>query len=350
MEAQTAYNTPQNAAEEGFTSSYFSRSDDKRKELTYRVEQEIARELQPPLKDISYGFAEGLTDMMYRCSDEETFPTRRQAIEYFDRTFMQRELKRVKGNITQYVRDAFGAEDGPQINNLRRNVYRKIGRYGLEESVDAARPWKPTMLDDKVDEKYSLGADKVESTLSTVLSGYKSVIQPELHDRISYDIKEKAPLLAERLSEYMPTPANRIKQAIKLTEGMTKYDDARETFERQVIYNALEAAGFDKKKAAGYLGDSLRTLNRRIESLGLEEQLNEKEQKQGDGSVVHIDDFVRKKNGDKEEKPTSAVNEIERFHQLVREYNDKREAERQRKGKREEKKEKMQSRVESLAA
>ncbi|MBW2971532.1 hypothetical protein KY359_00720 [Candidatus Woesearchaeota archaeon] len=337
MEANTAYDIAKETAREGLDSStsYFSRprrheTKDDRQQLVYRIQREIDEQIQPPLKDISYGFAQGLTDMLYTTGEEQDCFSRRDALDYFDRSFMQRELKRVKGNITQYVRDALGAEDEREINNLRRNVYRQIDRYGLDRFIDAARPWKQAPLEDKLGTDY-MQPEKVETTLTSVLSGYKSIIQPTVYDDISTRIKEKSPLIAEKISPYMPTPANRLNEIMDTTKGVTNYSEARTIFERQVIYDALDAAGFDKKKAAEYLGDSLRTLNRRIAELGIEEQARkeEREKENPPDNVVRIDEFVQKKL--EPDKPPEAVGEIERFHQLVREYNAKRGAERERK-------------------
>ena len=313
---------------EGFASSYFNNVDEKKKQLSYRISSDIEETIRPPLRDISYRFAQGLTDAVYSASDEETFPTRREALDYFDKQFMQREITRVKGNLTQYVRDAFGVKDESKVNTLRRNVYRKIGKYGLSGIVDSARPWKPTKLEDKVDSSSYVGAGKVETTLSKVLSGYKDVIQPTVYSDISTRIKEKAPLLAEKISAYMPNQANRLKSIMQSTEGMTRYGEAKAVFEKQIIYDALEAADGDKKKAARYLGDSLRTLNRKIAELGIEDEA--KTQQNEENNVVRIEDFVKKKT-ENQEKP--AASEVERLQQLIREYNAKREAESKKKDK-----------------
>ncbi|MBU2561800.1 MAG: hypothetical protein KKD17_05880 [Nanoarchaeota archaeon] len=335
MQANLAYDISQDSAREGFDSStsYFSSNDNKKEELAYLIGKEIDAEIQPPLRDISHGFTQGLTDLIYTSSKDEPFPTRRQALDYFDQSFMQRELKRVKGNITQYTRDALGAEDESEVNNLRRNVYRQIEKYSLGSLVDAARPWKQTPLEDTISLNY-LQPERVETTLTGVLSGYKSVIQPALYDDISARIKERSPAIAEKISPYLPTQTNRLNNLFSVTEGVTNYQEARATFERQLVYEALEAAGFDKSRAARYLGDSLRTLNRRIAELGVEEQAKTEERKQD--NVVRIDEFVQRKL--EPDKPAAAVSEIERFQQLVREYNAKREAERE---KREEKKPKQ---------
>ncbi|MBN1544329.1 hypothetical protein JW898_02600 [Candidatus Woesearchaeota archaeon] len=337
MEANTAYRISQYPAREGSDSStsYFCRADSdherKKKELTYMIRKEIDAEIHPHLREISHRFAQGITDLLYTSGREEPFPTRRQTLDYFDRSFMQRELRRVKGNITQYARDALGAVDEGEVNNLRRNVYRQIEKYGLGGLVDAARPWKQTPLEDTINLNY-VKPDKVETTLTGVLSGYKNVINPGLYDDISARIKEKAPVIAERISPYAPTPENRLKDIMGTTEGVRSYTGARQTFERQVVYDALSAAGFDKSKAAKYLGDSLRTLNRRIAELGMEEQARKGEQtnEMPRDNVVRIDEFVQKKL--EPDMPPRAVGEIERFQQLVREYNARRESAREKKG------------------
>jgi hypothetical protein len=308
-----------------------------RKDLAYRVENDVKTTIQPPLKDISYGFAQKLTDMMYSKSEEEKFPTRKEAVEYFDKRFMERELTRVKGNITQYVRDAHGAADDRQINNLRRNVYRQIEKHGLHELVDAARPWKQAQMSDDLDSKAYIAAEKIESTLSNALSGYRDVIQPNVYNNISESIKEKSGMLAEKISEYAPTPANRLRQVMQGTAGITSYREAKAVFEKQVVYDALEAAEWDKKKAAGYLGDSLRTLNRKITELSIEQKLQEKERPDSTQDVIRIEDHVRQDQGkdNDAERPVNAVSDVERLRQLIAQYNAKREAERVRKEKKE---------------
>lgn len=55
------------------------------------------------------------------------------------------------------------------------------------------------------------------------------------------------------------------------TEGEGGYQQAMETFERELIRQALERAGGDRREAAQALGLALATLYRRIEKLGLKE-------------------------------------------------------------------------------
>ncbi|MFH1064185.1 MAG: helix-turn-helix domain-containing protein [Candidatus Woesearchaeota archaeon] len=313
----------------GDFSSRYSAGNRNREELAYRIEKEISSELQPPLQDMMYGMARSLTDTIYSASAEQQFPTRKESMDYFDKQFMGREIRRVKGNLTQYVRDAFGTEDDREVNNLRRNVYRKVERYGLGDIVDEARPWKNTLLDDKIANATYLKPDSVENSLASALSSYKEIIQPSLYDSMSSMIKEKAPVIAERLAGYMPTPANRLNQMLQSTEGITNYKEASHVFEKQLVYGALEAAGFDKNKAAGYLGDSLRTLNRRIEELGIDAKPQKGQAREA--KVVSIEDSVKSKDSDKASAPENAVNEMERFQQLVIQYNSKRESERKRK-------------------
>jgi hypothetical protein len=303
--------------------------EDRRQELAYRIEREIASTIQPPFGDMSRGLAQGLLSTVYDVAAEEPHPTRREAMEWFDKNYLQREIRHAKGNITQVVRNAFSVDDENEVNNLRRNVYRKIERYGLGEEVDLARPWKPKPLEQCVDENIYIPADRVEQTLSKSLAGYKDVINPVLYDGLSERIRDKSPALAEKISAYAPTPANRLKEIVQSTEGIRNYNQASQAFERQVIYDTLSATGWDKKKTAEYLGDSLRTLNRRIAELGIEEQARTGEQKQD--NIVRIDEFVQRKL--EPDKPAIAVNEIERFQQLVREYNAKRDVARENKEK-----------------
>ncbi len=309
---------------------------DPKEELAYRVEEEIDTELSPPFRDVSHSLAQGLTQTLYSAGENHTYPTRRQALEqHFEKPFMERELRRVKGNITQYVRDAFDLDDPTEINKKRRNVYRQIEEHGLKDIVDASRPWKQSELEEKLYTGPKIEPGTVESTLTGTLAGYKDTIHPTIYQDLNDRIREKAPSIAERVSEYLPTPDKRLRHIFETTEGITIYDKAKNVFERQVVYDALDAAGWDKKKAAGYLGDSLRTLNRRIAELGIgkeDDQGNPAEEEARKDNMVQMEDFVR----DRQEKtgqgqmPEGAVDEIERFQQLVRQYNEKREAERLR--------------------
>jgi hypothetical protein len=310
----------------------------KRNHLASMIEQEVAAEISPPLRDISHGFAQGLTDMLYSEGEKQPHHSRRESLDYFDKSFMQRELKRVYGNIAQYTRDALGATDGREVNNLRRNVYRQIEQHGLGGFVDEARPWKPKGLEDRFDQDSYLQPQKVETALTSTLSGYREIIQPKVYDDLSARIRDKAPVLAEKIADYAPTPLNRLKEIFSSTDGTRRYDEARSIFERQVIYDALSASGFDKKKAAEYLGDSLRTLNRRIEELGIEQEQN-KEAKV-ETKVILIEEVI--KNKEQQNAPPAAVSEIERFQQLVREYNSRRASERERKEDKKDKKKQVQ--------
>jgi len=323
MEAQITY-LDEHRKEDMNSSSY------KRSQLASMIEQEVAQEISPPLSDISHGFAQGLTDMLYSEGANQPHHSRRESLDYFDKSFMERELKRVYGNIAQYTRDALGATDDREVNNLRRNVYRQIEQHGLGGFVDEARPWKPKGLEDRFDQDNYLAPQKIETALTSTLSGYKELIQPKLYDDLTARIRDKAPVLAEKISDYAPTPLNRLKDIFSTTEGMRKYDEAKSVFERQVIYDALSASGFDKKRAAEYLGDSLRTLNRRIEELGIQQEQS-KASEQKEAKVIVIEEVINK--NEQQNPPQAAVSEIERFQQLVREYNSKRAVEREKKEK-----------------
>jgi hypothetical protein len=289
-------------------SNRYSAGDSRKIELQQRISCEIDSEISPPLKDITYRFSEGLAETVYDISKGSKYHTRKQALDYFDRQFIAGGMKKAYGNITQYVRDSFGAKEPGEINNLRRNIYRQIERYGLGDIVDDARPWKPKKLEDRIDDRTYLPSKAVEKTLAGKLSDYKDLIQPKIYDELSNRIREKSPLIAERISGYMPTPTNRLKEIAESTKGIQNYTEARSVFEREVVYDALKAADFDKKKAAKYLGDSLRTLNRRLSELIIERK-EESPQMQAQSPTQ-----------------TPAVNEIERFRQLVMEYNTRREA------------------------
>ena len=324
MQENTAYQLEQEEKKKedvDLSSSY-----SEREEMAYRIAQDIDREISPPFSDISSRFAEGLTDTIYNISNSAQYPTRKESIGYFDRQFLGREIKRVKGNITQYVRDAFSTDDESEINNKRRNIYRQIERFDLAGDVDNARPWKQTALEDKIASSNYVPAKEVETTLTSTLSSYKEMLDTDLYDDISSRIKEKAPLIAEKISPYMPTPANRLKNIMDATEGTTNYNTAKGIFEKQIVYDALEAAGFDKKKAAEYLGDSVRTLNRRISELGVDD----KRPAQDGADIIRIEDAIKDKMP-KPERHQDGLSKIERFQQMVQQYNDKRETARKKK-------------------
>jgi hypothetical protein len=121
---------------------------------------------------------------------------------------------------------------------------------------------------------------------------------------------------------------NRLKEIFSATEGIRDYAEARTTFEKQLIYDALDAASGDKEKAARYLGDSLRTLNRRMAELGIETTPREEEQRATQQEAV-LEEKV--KSNEQQQPPAHAVDAIERFRQLQKEYDAKREAARENK-------------------
>jgi|GEM_PF-4495975 len=286
-------------------------------DISSRMKGEIDAELQIPLKEVSQRLARELSDTAYQsCADSE-FPTRKQAIWYFEENFMKRELRRVKGNITQYVRDAFGADDEKELNNLRRNVYRKIERYGLGELIDNARPWRQTPLEERVADIHTISPERVASSMIAALSEYKGTLHPDIYENLASKINEKSYLISRKISDYLPTPARKLDRLITQTEGIRSYKEAKSVFEREVVYGALEAADFDKKKAAKYLGDSLRTLNRKIEELGIGTKKKE-DPKTAAKPDIKTDEKVQ-------------LSETERFNELVKEYNARREEERKRK-------------------
>jgi len=301
---------------EGFTSSYFNKPTGDRESLRYQIGLEVDKELAPPFSEISTGFAEGLTDLVYDQCAQESFPSRGEAIEYFNRNFMEREITRVKGNISQYVRDAFGASDDKQTNNLRRNVYRKIGKYGLHDMVDGARPWKPVEKQESITSKYMMQEDVVQNTLTSVLDDYSEKLHPIHKGYLTEKIQEKSGTIAAALADYMPNQENRMSQIFEQTEGITDYKQALQVFEGAVVYEAMEAAGFDKQKAAEYLGDSLRTLNRRIADLGIDEDI------EAGMNVVSMEEFVRREQDIPVDEVVDAETERLRVQEMIRERND----------------------------
>ncbi|MFC1741625.1 helix-turn-helix domain-containing protein [Nanoarchaeota archaeon] len=331
MQANNAYKLEGGRAKD--QSSPYSRAAQERNNLTYRIQNEIEQEIPVPFKEVSQGLAKNLTDTAYQLSAEQGHYNRKNSLDFFDKQFLERESEKVDGSMRDFVRNAYGVEDDKTVDNISRNWFRKKERFDLADKIDSMRiinkdPWAEPVLEDKVYSAPQPVVEKVESALYSTLSNYKDAIHPKMYDDLSSKIKEKAPLLAEKLSEYMPTPANRLRGLMESTTGISRYNEAREMFERQVVYDALEAAKWDKEKASQYLGDSLRTLNRRISELGIERDVKDGAE---DGKVVRIEDFVRKKEKDTGGKPDGAVDEIERFRQLVQEYNAKRDVDRVRK-------------------
>jgi hypothetical protein len=284
----------------------------RKQELTQRISSEIDSELNSPIKDLTYKLSEGLANTAYNIGKESGNYTRKQALEYFDKKFLEREIPRAHGIITELTRNVTDAYDKREVNSFRRNLYRKIDKYGLEGAIDSVRPINidPMKAPAKNDNVYSAPktiVDKLEYTMSSTLSGYKGIIHPNIYENMSSQIKEKASVLASKILPYIPTHENRLNQIIEQTEG-SKFKEAKLMFEKQFIYDALCAADFDKTKAADYAGDSVQTFNRRLSKLGLDAS---KEKKEHDNAKA---------------KPEVPTQEIDRFKQLVMEYNSRREA------------------------
>jgi len=311
------------ATRQGFDSatSYFSKQDSD-DNIASRVRSEIDTHLEPQIRDVAYDMADSLTSAIYDAAEQQGQPTRREALDYFERNFWTEGVDRTIGNISKLGRESGIAP---------KNIYPKLKRYELMPLVNHKRPEVQAPLENKL---YTGGtgagitASQVQDTLTSTLSGYREKLHPTMYAEIDSRIKERSEAIAANVADYMPTPEKRLETIFDNTRGVTDYRQAKAMFEKQIVYDALSAAGFDKKKAAKYLGDDIRTLNRKIKEFCLDEE-----------NVARMDDFIRKKNskdGLTEERasevgrPAGAVDEIERFHEIVREYNSKREAERKR--------------------
>jgi DNA-binding NtrC family response regulator len=296
MQENLAYKL--NNDQEGFTSSYFF-EDKTRQDLAYRIGKDVDDAIQIPVRDITDRFKQKLTEFVYEKNLEEDFPTRRQALDYFEREFFKRSIDRTKGNLAQLARES---------GRSRERLYPVLKKHDLMDFVDHKRPIRQRKLEERMDRAEYIHAENIESTLSDALSGYKNVIHPSLYDNIKESIKEKSPMLAQRISSYMPTQDRRLNDLMQTTEGINNYKEAKSLFEKQIVYEAFKAADGDVKKTARYLGDSEKTVRRKIKEFRIEEKAKE----------------------EKEEIPV-AKSDVERLKQLVEEYESRREAARKEK-------------------
>ncbi|MBW2997384.1 hypothetical protein KY349_03535 [Candidatus Woesearchaeota archaeon] len=296
MQENLAYKL--NNDQEGFTSSYFF-EDKTRQDLAYRIGKDVDDAIQTPVRDITDRFKQKLTEFVYEKNLEEDFPTRRQALDYFEREFFKRSIDRTKGNLAQLARES---------GRSRERLYPVLKKHDLMDFVDHKRPIRQRKLEERMDRAEYIHAENIESTLSDALSGYKNVIHPSLYDNIRENIKEKSQMLAQKISTYMPTQDRRLNDLMQTTEGINNYKEAKSLFEKQIVYEAFKAADGDVKKTARYLGDSEKTVRRKIKEFRIEEKAKE----------------------EKEEIPV-AKSDVERLKQLVEEYESRREAARKEK-------------------
>jgi hypothetical protein len=336
MQENSTYRTEQ-SKDIGLTSSYLNSPEFGRPtkelmdDLTYKVGQEIDTELSPAFSDVTRGLAYGLANRLNEYSAEQAYPGRQEVLDIFDRTRMPQEIIGKKGNIAMIARDAF---DG-YGKDVRNKPIRIIDRIDAWDIVKGARPEDETPL--VVPEPRSYLTETVQSTLTETLSGYKDKLSADEYDGLSTKIMDRSEEIARRTEDYLPTPQSRIKEVIKSTDGIRNYEDAKSRVESQIIYDAFKAAGWDMNKAVKYLKDDKRTLQSRIEKLGMEVTLKraEKEEKEMEQRMQ----AGMKRGGEKqdaEDKEPAEVCELERFRQLRQEqlqklYDQKGEMERKRK-------------------
>ncbi len=235
--------------------------------LYHAAEKEVAK-IAPPLYEVQQKIARDISDAVYSSSLD--YGSRSEIMGSFEQAYLRQKVVDVKGNLTEVVRQAYGADDPAKVNNLRRNVYRKLD-LGF---VDSQRPWKP---EPKQQLGYSspVSADTIESAVMSSLDNYREVLHPSVYKSVSEKISQCSTDIADTLGHYVPTKENLVKGWVASTKDMT-LPDAMKRVESEIIYSALEAADFNKERAAKYLGDSLRTLNRRIKGLGLKKEIEKK--------------------------------------------------------------------------
>ena len=300
MQENLAYKL--NNDQEVFPSSYFS-EDNTRQDLAHRIGKAVDDVIHTPLPDITDTFKQKLTELVYEKNLEEEFPTRRQALDYFEREFFKRSIERTKGNLAKLARES---------GRSRERLYPVLKKHNLMDFVDHKRPIRQRKLEERMDRQERIQAENIESTLSDALSGYKNVIHPSLYHNIKENIKEKSPVLAKKISSYVPTQERRLSSIMEITNGVNNYKQAKSLFERQVVYEAFKAADGDIKKTARYLGDSEKTVRRKIKEFRIEKNAKE----------------------ETKEVQNPVISEVERLRQLMEEYETRREAARKEKEKR----------------
>ena len=227
--------------------------------------------LEPTNSDLADDFSRSLSEKVYEAAQEKPLDYN-SAMDYFNSSFLKKGLTEAKGIVTEYARTAYDLED---VSNARCNVHKQIKKYGLQDFVDSKRPWiqKELSLEGKLNRQY-LKAEDVAGTLKSVLYDHASKIHPNEYSRLDDNINELAPMLANDLNNSVVTTRyDKLEEIFKGIEE-TNIHKAKAQFERQFISNTLTEAGGDKKKAAQYLGVSLRTVNRKIRQLGIDEMRN----------------------------------------------------------------------------
>ncbi len=313
MNASDQYKATQTGIE-SITSSYFNKKTPEN--LNQLIAKEINTAIQPPLPSITYSLADGLADAVNTYSAKQAYPTLWDAEKHFDKAFYTRELiQKRRGNIAMFTRDCLSGD-----KDNRRQVYRKIGDLGLWDMVKGYRPEDSSQKPAVIEQGIQLSPDRIETSLTGKLSEYKETIHPKLYDDITSKIKENSSMIAEKVSAYMPTPSNRLHEIMNKTEGITQYTQAKELFERHVIYDAFKAAEWDAKKAETYLKVDPRTLKTKMQELGL--------------SVKSMKECnITVKETAKDIHSSRKLSEVDRIKQLQKEYMTKWESARKKKNK-----------------
>ncbi len=262
----------------------------KRDDPLYSVlERQIGEIINPPYKAVR-SMAEGL----YKTLEMQvggSYGSRVDLMHDFKKSYTMNGLERYLGEIGTFARSV--SSGNPE--SARRRLNRYIDDYGLKPFLDGVRDRRRDPLGlrkyDQVSGDLSgsvssspaySGSDNLSSRLVLEPSLVADTLKQSLYETpglsseeylaVSSRIERTAPSLAERVSRYVRGPEDFVLGLVEETEGMT-IDEALSHAEKRIILSAVENAGFDMNLAAEYLGDSRRTLDRRIKVLRIREDI-----------------------------------------------------------------------------
>ena len=95
MQSNNAYTLEGRRAED-LASSHSDRVQRERDNLAYKIQSEIEQQIEMPFAEVSQGLAKTLTDTAYALSAEQGHYNRKNALDVFDKQFLEREVEKVE--------------------------------------------------------------------------------------------------------------------------------------------------------------------------------------------------------------------------------------------------------------
>ncbi len=246
--------------------SEFSKGFNSQKSLLYSALETEVQKLDIPLGEVTKSITSTATNSLY----QPEYLGRKEFMNSYKEGRLKHEISLAKGNLTEVTRNIYDVQDPTRVNVLRKNVNENVSKFGLWQYVDEKRPWKDNIaLEDNVSGTL-VPERQVASALSSGLAEYQNLLHPKVYGEVQQKIDQYAPDIAKSVADLVPTRESTIDYLVKQTKDMT-WDESIAHVEKLAVEEAMTNAHQDKKKAAEYLGNSVKTLNRKLAKFDLGE-------------------------------------------------------------------------------